>query len=134
VATCDGYQGDKQNNWCKDTITSIQWGYSFRKFEHLFRLVGPVIFQRPVIPAMNSRVRAPAFHLAENVVVNAACASGSMTECAPAYRFSSTLQRERRRAFGIATIIEQLGAIFHGTDNIANGISRSLVTSSSSSA
>jgi hypothetical protein len=114
VATCDGYQSDKQNNWCKDTITSIQWGYSFREFEHLFRLVGPVIFQRPVIPTMNSRARAPAFHLAENVVVNAACASGSMTECAPAYRFTSAFQRERLLAYGIATIIVQLSRIFHG--------------------
>jgi hypothetical protein len=47
-----------------------------------------------------------------------------MTECAPAYLFTSTLQREHRRAFGIATIIVQLAAIFHGTNNVANGILR----------
>ena len=90
MATCDGYQSYKQNNWCKDTITSVQWDYSFREFERFFH--------------------------------NAACASCSMTECAPAYRFASTSERELRKAYGIATIIVQLSRIFHVTNNVANGI------------
>jgi hypothetical protein len=45
-----------------------------------------------------------------------------MTECAPAYLFASTSERELRKAYGIATIIVQLSRIFHVTNNVANGI------------